>query len=85
MSVPVIEAPPQPLNEIASNRRRQLLHSIGARAYSAGKKTLKFIVPHGLYKLGKKGKRQAKRARETIRNARQSWKNNAHLAAKAKK
>ena len=86
MSVPIVAAPPQDLNQIAINRRNQILSNIGVYgravgrgAMKVGKSAAKFLVPHGVYKLGKKAKRQVKRVRETWRNvrknARTEWNN----------
>ena len=40
---------------------------------------VKMLMPHGLYKLGKKGKKAYKRFKKSYSSARETWRNNAMM------
>ena len=65
----------QAAQHIALSRRQRIVR--GAKDFGMG--AVKFFMPHGVYKLGKKGKRAIKRLRHSYSSARETWKNNAMM------
>ena len=65
----------QAAQQIALSRRQRIVR--GVKTYGMG--AVKMLMPHGLYKLGKKGKRAYKRLKKSYSSARETWRNNAMM------